>query len=62
MNELLARARVLLIVADRSSDLRSSLVAVRQALDITTRLAEELRGGAAVEDPTRGAQACEDRF
>ena len=50
VNELLARARVALVVADRATDLRTALLAVREALDITTRLSEELRGIAAVED------------
>ena len=60
VNELLAQARVLLIVADRSTDLRSALVAVGEALEVTRRVAEELRGVAAVEEDTREAQACED--
>ncbi len=60
--DLLRQARVLLIVADRSSDLRGALVAVREALDITTLLREELRGIAAVEAPAREAQAVEDAF
>ncbi len=47
VNELLARAR-------------TALLAVREALEITTRLSETLRGIAAVEDPAREAQACED--
>ncbi len=51
-NELLAQARALLLVADRAADLRGALVAVREALDITTRLSEELRGIAAAGDPT----------
>jgi len=59
VNELLAQARVLLIVADRSTDLRSALVAVREALEVTRRLSQELRH-AAVEEDTREAQACED--
>ncbi len=62
VNELLARARVALVVADRASDLRAALVAVREALEITTRLSEELRGIAADGDPTRDAQEREDRF
>ncbi len=62
VNDLLRQARVLLIVADRATDLRSALVAVRQVLDITTRLSEELRQIAAVEESTQEAQACEDRL
>ncbi len=62
VNELLARARVALVVADRASDLRGALLAVREALEITTRLSEELRGIAAVQEPTREAQRREDRF
>ena len=60
--DLLARARALLVVADRSSDLRTALLAVREALDITTRLAGELRGIAAATDPAQDAQEREDRF
>ena len=59
VNELLARARVALVVADRASDLRGALLAVREALEITTRLSEELRGIAAAGDPT---EEREDRF
>jgi hypothetical protein len=59
-DDLLAQARVLLLRADRSSDLRSALVAVRQALEITTRLSEELRQIAAAGDPTEDAQKRED--
>ncbi len=62
VNELLARARVALVVADRATDLRTSLVAVREALEITTRLSETLRQIAAAQDPTREAQRREDRF
>jgi hypothetical protein len=58
--DLLTQARVALLVADRSTDLRTALVAVREALSITARLSGELRGIAAVEEPTREAQACED--
>ncbi len=61
-DELIGQARVLLVVADRASDLRTALVAVRQALDITTLLSQELRGIAAVEKPTHHAQRREDRF
>ena len=61
-DDLLAQARALLLRADRSSDLRTALLAVREALDITTRLSEELRGIAAAGDPTREAQRREDRF
>jgi len=61
-HELLAQARVLLLVADRATDLRTALLAVREALDITTRLSETLRQltTPAVEEPTRDAQAVED--
>ncbi len=57
VNELLARARVALLRADRASDLRTSLVAVREALEITTRLSEELRGIAAAVDPTQDGRS-----
>ena len=60
--ELIRQARAQLLQADRASDLRAGLVAVREALDITTRLSEELRGIAAAGDPTREAQRREDRF
>ena len=50
LEELIRQARARLLQADRASDLRAALVAVREALDITTRLSEELRGIAAVED------------
>jgi len=59
-NELLRQARARLLQADRASDLRTALLAVREALDITTRLAGELRQIAAVQDPARNAQAVED--
>ena len=59
-HELLAQARVLLLVADRSSDLRTALLAVREALDITTRLSETLRQIAAAVEPTQDAQERED--
>ncbi len=58
--DLLAQARVLLLRADRARDLRNALVAVREVLDITTRLSEELRGIAAAGDPTEDAQKRED--
>jgi len=61
-DDLLAQARALLLRADRSSDLRTALLAVREALDITTRLSETLRQlttPAAVE-PTQDAQERED--
>ena len=61
-DDLLAQARALLLQADRASDLRAALVAVREALDITTRLSETLRQIAAAQDPTREAQRREDRF
>ncbi len=61
-DDLLAQARALLVVADRASDLRTALLAVREALDITTRLSETLRQIAAAQDPTREAQRREDRF
>ena len=62
VNELLARARVALVVADRASDLRGALLAVREALDITTRLSETLRQltTPAVEKPTQDAHERED--
>ena len=60
--ELIRQARALLVVADRSPDLRTALLAVREALAITTRLSETLRGIAAVQDPTQDAQRREDRF
>ncbi len=53
VNELLRQARVLLLRADRARDLRTALLAVREALEITTRLSDELRGIAAAQDPTR---------
>ena len=58
--ELIRQARALLLQADRASDLRAALVAVREALDITTRLSETLRQIAAAQDPTREAQRRED--
>ncbi len=61
-DDLLAQARALLLRADRLSDLRTALLAVREALDITTRLSETLRQlttPAAVE-PTQDAQERED--
>ena len=61
-DELLAQARAFLLVADRAADLRTSLVAVREAFEITTRLSETLRQIAAAQDPTREAQRREDRF
>jgi hypothetical protein len=61
-DDLLAQARALLLRADRASDLRTALLAVREALDITTRLSETLRQIAAAQDPTREAQRREDRF
>jgi len=61
-DDLLHQVRALLLHADRASDLRTALLAVREALDITTRLSEELRGIAAAGDPTREAQRREDRF
>jgi hypothetical protein len=61
-DDLLAQARAVLLRADRSSDLRTALLAVREALDITTRLSETLRQIAAAQDPTREAQRREDRF
>ncbi len=60
--ELIRQARARLLQADRAPDLRNALVAVRQALDITTRLSETLRQIAAAQDPTREAQRREDRF
>ncbi len=58
-DDLLRQARALLLRADRSSDLRTALAAVREALDITTRLSETLRQltTPAVEEPTQDAQA-----
>jgi Cdc6-like AAA superfamily ATPase len=53
-DDLLAQARVALVAADRSSDLRGALVAVREALEITTRLSEELRQIAADTAMYRG--------
>ena len=61
-NGLLAQARALLLRADRAPDLRTALVAVREALKITTLLAGELRQIAAVEESTQDAQRREDRF
>ena len=60
--DLLAQARALLLQADRASDLRAALVAVREALEVTTRLAGELRGIAAAGEPTHDAQEREDCF
>ncbi len=61
-DDLLAQARALLLRADRSSDLRTALLAVREALDITTRLSETLRQIAAAVEPTQDAQEREVAF
>ena len=61
-DDLLAQARALLLRADRSSDLRTALLAVREALDITTRLSETLRQTAAAVEPTQDAQEREVAF
>ncbi len=61
-DDLLAQARALLVVADRATDLRTALLAVREALDITTRLSETLRQIAAAVEPTQDAQEREDCF
>ena len=61
-DELLRQARALLLRADRATDLRTALVAVREALDITTRLSETLRQIAAAVEPTQDAQEREVAF
>jgi len=61
-DDLLAQARALLLRADRSSDLRTALLAVREALDITTRLSETLRQIAAAGETTQDAQEREVAF
>ncbi len=42
-NELLAQARALLLVADRATDLRTALVAVREARSTVELLAVTMR-------------------
>jgi hypothetical protein len=59
-DDLLRQARARLLQADRSSDLRTALSCVREALDITTRLSGTLRQIAAAVEPTQDAQERED--
>ncbi len=60
VDDLLAHTRALLLVADRASDLRSALLAVRAARAHVELLSVIMRQVAAVEEPTQEAQACED--
>ncbi len=61
VNELLARARVALVVADRARDLRGALVAVRAARSNLELLAVTMRQlTPAVEEATQDAQRPQD--
>ena len=60
--DLLAQARALLLRADRASDLRAALTAVREARSNLELLAVTLRRGGelAQEEPAQDAQERED--
>jgi hypothetical protein len=63
-DDLLGQARSLLLRADRSSDLRTALLAVREARVHVELLSVTMRQltTAAAEEPTQDAQAVEDCF
>ncbi len=63
-DDLLAQARAVLLRADRATDLRTALLAVREARAHVELLSVTMRGitTPVAVDPTREAQRREDRF
>jgi hypothetical protein len=58
--DLLAQARALLLQADRATDLRTALLAVREARAHVEELSVTMRQVAAVEDAAQDTQRPQD--